>query len=386
MEREKNKIMITIKLYDKNNIDELPLIDNYDAKYATSYLVPMVKNGVEKFFDNVQGEMKILCIDNEWLLPVFVPKINKTNAYVASIYSHYISYCFDELGELKNPFLQGLAKIILHILGALLKTAQIDKCVFVNNWLLSTNLYTNFPVEYIKPITEFVAQAHKDYSVAWNSINNSTTKEIYEEMQTQNYLFVPSRSIYILSQFEGFSSVTTCELRRDKKLLDESPFHFEKTSYDKDIIKLYNNLYIDKYSHFNPKFNNEFAKLAGGNELLEYYVLKKGNGENVASLGYFARQGIMTTPIVGYDFSYDKSVGLYRQLSIKLFSEAKENGYILNHSSGVGRFKMKRGAKRHWEYRVFYTKNINFYRRFIHKLLQLALNKVGVPMMDKKKL
>ena len=375
-----------LKLYDKNNIAELPFIDNYDAKYATSYLVPMINNGVEKYFDNVQGDMKILAIDNIWLIPVFVPKINRTNAYVASIYTHYISYCFDELKELKNKFWENAAKIILHILGFALKTAQIDKTVFINNWLLSTNLYTDFPAEYVNSITDFIAQAHKGYAVAWNSVNDFTVKEIYHEMKKQKYLFVPSRSIYVLSQFDEFRSDISYKIRKDIKLLDNSEFHFEKILYENNIIELYNNLYIKKYSHYNPKFNIEFAKLTGNNQLLNFFALKNAESNTVAILGYFVRQNIMTTPIFGYDFTFDKSTGLYRQLSIKLFLEGKKRGYILNSSSGVGRFKMERGAKRYWEYRVISTKGINIYRRFIFSALQFIINKIGVPMMDKMKL
>lgn len=375
-----------LRLFYKENINKLPLIDSTDGKYATAYLVPMVKNGIEKYFDNVYGEMKILSVDEKWLLPVFVPKKNKTNAYVASIYSHYISYCFDELRELKSKSLEALARVVLGFLSIVLKTAQVDKTVFINNWLLSTNLYTDFPVEYIQEITEFVAREHKGYAVAWNSVNDCTTKEIYGEMRSRNYVFIPSRSIYVVSRFEGFPSKIKCEIRRDKKLLDTSPFHFEKITYEDSIIQLYNNLYIQKYSHYNPKFNNEFARLVGTNGLMEFYALKDEKGETVGILGYFTRQGIMTTPMVGYDFAFDKAAGLYRQLSIKLFYEAKEHGYILNSSSGVGRFKMKRGADRFWEYRVIYTKSINLYRQMIFKILQVAICKIGVPMMDKKKL
>jgi len=375
-----------LKLYDKNNIDELPFVDTYDAKYAVSYVSPLIKNGVEKYFDNVQGEMKILMIDDSWLIPVFVPKINPTNAYVASIYTHYISYCFDELKELKNKYLESAAKIILSILGFALKTAQIDRTVFINNWLLSTNLYTDFPAEYVGAITEFIAQAHKGYAVAWNSINDVTTEKFYFEMKKQKYLFMPSRSIYILSEFDGFTRAAARELRKDIKFLACSAFHFEKILYEEDVVKLYNNLYIQKYSHYNPKFNDEFVKLTGNNRLLNYFALKNSEGETVAVLGYFVRQDIMTTPVFGYDFAFDKSVGLYRQLSIKLFLEAREHDYILNRSSGVGHFKMRRGAKRHWEYRAVYTAGIGTYRRFIFKTLQFVINKIGVPIMDKMKL
>ena len=130
------------------------------------------------------------------------------------------------------------------------------------------------------------------------------------------------------------------KLRKDIKLLNNSEFHFERISFENDIIELYNELYIKKYSHYNPKFNNEFTKLTGNNNLINFFALKNSEGKTVAVLGYFVRKNVMTTPIFGYDFTFDKSAGLYRQLSIKLFLEAKENGYILNSSSGVGRFKM----------------------------------------------
>lgn len=199
-------------------------------------------------------------------------------------------------------------------------------------------------------------------------------------------MFIPSRSIYILRQFDGFPSKIKCELRRDARLLENSGFHCQKTAYESDILNLYNNLYIQKYSHYNPKFTNEFVTLMSENELLSFHVLKTAQDKTIAVSGHFDRQGIMTTPIVGYDFSYDKSYGLYRQISIKLFLEAKKHNYILNHSSGVGRFKMNRGAERYWEYRVIFTKEINFYRRLIYKVLQFVINKIGVPMMDKMKL
>ncbi len=375
-----------LQLFDKKNIEELPYIDNIDAKYAAAYLVPMIKNGVNKYLGNVHGEMKILAIDTRWLLPVFVPKINKSNAYVASIYSHYISYCFDELKELRNKRLEKAAKILLHILGFLLKTAQIDKTVFINNWLLSTNLYTDFPKKYIKEITEYIARNHKGYAVAWNSINECTTKDIYDEMQAQNYLFIPSRSIYIVNRYDGFPRRIKRELCRDQNLLNHSKFNFEKISYENSIIKLYNNLYIEKYSQYNPKFTNEFAKLLEHKNLLKFFALKDTDYTTVGVLGYFIRQGVMTAPMVGYDFTYDKSAGLYRQLTIKMFLDAKKHGYILNASSGVGQFKRNRGAERFWEYRVIYTKTINKYRRLIFKILQTVISKIGVPMMDKMKL
>ncbi len=375
-----------LKLFDKHNLKDLPTIDTDDAKYAAAYLIPLIENGVEKYFDNIQGEMKILCIDNTWLLPVFIPATNYRNAYVASVYSHYISYCLDELGELKSKTLQLASKLILCVLGGILKAVDIDKTVYINNWLLSTNLYTDLPTECYKPVTEFISRVHKGYTVIWNSINQRTTADAYQELKRQGYLFLPSRSVYILDRFEGFPRSIRREIRWDTKLLHDCEFGFEDAICASDILALYNNLYIKKYSHYNPKFTSEYIAFTQERSLINYLPLIATDGKAAGIIGYFSRKGVMTTPILGYDFSYDKSVGLYRRLSIKLFYEAKENGQILHCSSGVGRFKMARGSERFWEYRVVCTENISRIKRLAFRLLQLIIARIGVPMMDKLKL
>jgi hypothetical protein len=235
-------------------------------------------------------------------------------------------------------------------------------------------------------VTDYIAQRYKGYAVVWNSVNACTTQPVYQEMKRLGYLFLPARSVYILEQFEGFPRSIRREIRWDTKLLQTSGFHCADSIPDHEVVALYNQLYVDKYSQNNPKYNQELVKLTRERGLIRYIALKTAEGNAAGVLGYFARQGIMTTPILGYDFSYDKAVGLYRQLSIKLFWEAKEKGYVLHSSSGVGRFKMARGNRRYWEYRVVAVENTSVFTQTAFRLLRLIITKIGVPMMDKLKL
>ena len=66
------------------------------------------------------------------------------------------------------------------------------------------------------------------------------------------------------------------------------------------IVELYNALYLQKYSLCNPMFNEHFIKLALLQKNLHLVAIKKGRQID-AILGYFCCNGVMTTPLFGYD-------------------------------------------------------------------------------------
>ncbi|CAM3628668.1 hypothetical protein [Brevibacillus invocatus] len=65
---------------------------------------------------------------------------------------------------------------------------------------------------------------------------------------------------------------------------------------DEDILRLlelYNALYLQKYSMYNPQFNERFFALALKKGILQLHAIRK-NGRIDAVLGYFCRNGVMT--------------------------------------------------------------------------------------------
>jgi hypothetical protein len=181
-------------------------------------------------------------------------------------------------------------------------------------------------------------------------------------------------------------------VKRDFTLLESNGYevipHQKLSAADLPrLVQLYRALYLEKYSFYNPQFGERFFELAWKEKLLHFHALRhSATGRIDAVLGYFCRNGIMTTPVFGYDTSLPQKTGLYRMLSAVLLDIAKENGHLLHESSGAAEFKRNRGAVSEIEYSGVYDAHLPAYRRAGWSLLQHILNRYGVPLMKKFKL
>lgn len=380
--------MDNIFVYDKNNIDSLAVPDNEDAKYAYNYLSPMIKEGVKKYIKNIETDLKILKIDNI-LLPININEKEYNNSYTSSLYAHYVSYAKEELKELKSPLLEFVLKNILNVLGCFYKLFKIDKVVYVNNWFLSTNLYLELTKEQYKRITDFLKEKYPNYAIIFRSLNENLLKKELSYFKDLGYNLLGSRQVYIFDydKRKNLKGKDKNKLNKDIHLLKNSEYkilNIKKDNIDK-VLDLYNQLYLDKYSKYNPQFSEDFISLCANNNLLKFKLLVKDNEIN-AVLGYFKRNNIMTTPIFGYDMKYSKEEGLYRMLSAQLVLESENSGCTINMSSGASKFKIYRGAISSIEYSEVLYSHLSFYRKLGYKLLFFVINKIAIPMMKAKKL
>ncbi len=382
--------MMKLMLYDQSNINQLPWPKTGDGDYALRYLFPMVTRGASSFIDNADTEFQVLAID-DLILPVSITDRQYKNSYVCSPYTHYVTYAKAELNTLKNHNLEEILKVILNFLGLILKFCRINQVIQVNNWLLSTNLYPELSQKQIQRLTEFLKMKFPSHAIVFRSINTFNPK-IYEALRKNNYRMVTARQVYILSQgaLKILKSRPKSILKKDFNLLKTSGYQwFDHQSISENdlprILELYNQLYLDKYSILNPQFNLEFLKLAWREEILKLFVLKKDDQID-GVVGYFSRNGTMTTPFFGYDLAHPQKIGLYRMLSAKLILEAEQQGLILNQSSGAAEFKRCRGAVPYLEYNAVYTKHLSFRSKLGWRLVEFLANKVGAYLVRKFKL
>lgn len=372
-----------IELFDKNNIDDLVWPKNEDSKYAKDYLLSLIKNDVKEYIKNIDTEILIIKINGK-ILPVTKNNKEYTNSYVVSIYTHYISYTIEELHKIKNIFLEKNFKIILKLLGLILKIGEINKVLQVNNWLVSTNLYLEFSNDEIKAITEILSKYFPDYAIVFKSINKKTTPEIYSILEKNNFRMIGSRNCWFKNPEKKLEKSVIKELKRDKALEKKFFWKSIEEEYEKKIVlEYYNKLYLEKYSYFNPQFSLKYIDLMYEKKLLNFKLLYKEN-KLYGALGYFIRGEYMTTPILGYDIKFNKKLGIYRALSLKLFEEAKEKKLFLHESSGVGKYKKNRGAENFIEYISVKVNHLSKFRRFCWKLLEIIVNKIGMPMIIKR--
>ena len=141
------------------------------------------------------------------------------------------------------------------------------------------------------------------------------------------------------------------ELRHDQRLLDRTTLVRRALvpADANDVVPLYAQLYLGKYSRWNPELQVEGirAQLASGGLSGEGFAL---DGVLVAVALYIDATGIMTTPVLGYDLTMPRALGLYRLLSMIILERGLERGLLVHASAGADEFKFLRGAKPALEY------------------------------------
>ena len=125
-----------------------------------------------------------------------------------------------------------------------------------------------------------------------------------------------------------------------------------------------------------------FFKDSINNKWLRYFFLEKEEQIH-ACLGYYYRNGILTTPIIGYDFDLPQKVGLYRLISLQITQEGIKNDLIVHCSSGASTFKKVRGAEASLEYNLVYTKHLSRLRKLPWQTLKGMTKYIASPIIKK---
>ncbi|GMX66533.1 hypothetical protein Elgi_58050 [Paenibacillus elgii] len=381
-----------LRLFDRESIGQLEWPDTADGGYAKRYLLPLLQQPVETFVPNLSTALHVLQL-NDNVLPVTVNETEYDNSYVCSPYTHYVSYAKQELYLLKSRPAQLALGGLLTAIGWLLKGSGFNRTVQVNNWLLSTNLYPELADEETEDAVRFLLRSFPQHTLIFRSLNRTTNGAMMDALEKLGFRMVPSRQVYLLKPSDDawMNAKARWLLKRDYGLLDKHGYEAvgpeELTEADMSrLADLYRALYLDKYSYHNPQFGTSFFKLAWQEGLLELHALRyKPTGRLDAVLGFFCRNGVMTTPIFGYDTSLPQELGLYRMLSSVLIGIARTNGHLLHESSGAAQFKRNRGAVADIEYSAVYDRHLPFRRRSGWMLLHKTLNGIGIPLMKNYK-
>lgn len=388
MERGQSAPM-KITLYDSSNIHELQEPQDENSRYVKRFFTPFIKEGSLKYIENVDTRVVILDVE-EILVPITINDGDLSNAYVVSPYTHYVDYAKEELVLIDNAFLKKTLEGLLSGLGKLLRFSQVNKVIHINNWMFSTNLYMDLTEEQIASITAFLTARYPEHILIFRSINDYVYGEIYRALQNTGYRQIASRQVYFSKHRKEMKGRQREHVNRDFSLIRKKGYEIidldeNHTGYAGELLALYNDLYIKKYSQWNPKFTEDFIRLCLQEELLTMKAVKKGD-VFIGCLGYWQINGVMTTPLFGYNTDLEKEAGVYRVLSSLLNLESENKGYLLNMSSGAADFKINRGGEGVIEYSFIYDKHLPFRRKIGFKVLQGFINGIGVPLLKNKKL
>lgn len=297
------------------------------------------------------------------------------NCYVASPYTLMIAFAREELYKLESPWLRFIAKLLIGSLQGVLRLGQIDRLQTLNNQLLSTNVFSaQFNDEsFLRDLIEQALQRYPNHCLAIRCVNQRHYAPLFRHLKQQGFIFAVTRQVYIFNDFkyvQGFKNY-----QRDKKLLSCTRYIFQALdltdpSQFKQAEALYNQLYLDKYSQHNVQFTALYLQqLAASGALHLRLLYDTHTNKAVAVVGLIGENGVITAPVVGYDFAYPQNAALYRRVIAYAMDYAYRHSYQLNLSSGASQFKMHRGAQAELEYMMVYSRHLPWYRRALWVLL-----------------
>ena len=384
------KYLMQVNIYDKTNIQTLHWADYESGTAIQQVFEPLILEGTLPFIENVDNEIQILALDKV-LFPLVIgnPKAKK-NAYICSTLSQYFDLAIEEIAlemKGKKSFLADIAPPVLRLLRFFFKNMAFERVVFVNNFILSTNLYPKFDQKQLHLIKQKLIKKFPKYAIVFRSVNETLDKDIHQELLDLNFKEIISRPVLILDPAtKKFAKKRMYKM--DKKLWEKNKVYYWDSSSElssdeiRKVKDLYSDLYLKKYSSLNPQYKDNFIKVLIESKLLNFKILRK-NGEIHGVTAFFERNGVLTTPFIGYEQSIPLEVGLYRFLNLKLMEEAIQKNLMLNMSSGASNFKKLRGGSTTLEYNMTFYKHLPLINQLPWQIYHLISTRVAIPNIKK---
>jgi hypothetical protein len=333
---------------------------------ASCYLASVIGRGPASYIDNANVRMEALLIDEKVLLPVVISDRVPGNSNVCSPYAHYFEYAFHELAKRHGKIPVGLLKAPRSLLGALLRSGSIDRVVFVNNWLLTTNPRHGLSAAQIATLSAYLTRRYPDSAIVFRSINPLADPSGLEALRTNNYCLVASRRIYMLATGSP-AYLERSNVQKDFQQLRKTPYSIiygpeALAPHITRITELYRDLYLGKHSVLNPQYNGDFFSLTLKEGFLTYRALIQ-NGRVDAFISYYVDDGLIMAALFAYDLNRPRQLGLHRTAFALMIREAAKTHAWLNLSAGTGYFKVLRGAEPVQEYDAVYDRHLPANRR-----------------------
>jgi hypothetical protein len=354
-----------------------------------AYADAFAQRGSSALVANVRTELHILC-DGDVALPVTVNDTEYDNSYVCSPYNAYAQYSRAEMYLLPSRVLRAALGAVADLAGRVVRAGGVNRIVQVNNWLLSTNLYPRAWAPDLAGVTRTVVRDYPAHFICFRSLNEWANPELCAAFVRAGYRLVASRQVYVYDRlaetWRGRGNA-----RHDLRLLRASPYrmvpHAELGEADYErMAELYDILYRRKYPIYNPAFTTQYIRLCHQAGVMRFAALRGPDGVLDGVLGLFTVDGTTTAPIVGYDTSRDRRLGLYRLLMTLVFETALAEGWKVNLSSGAAQFKRLRGGRPVIEYSAIYDRHLAAHRRLALGALSAPVNGIGVPLLRRLEL
>ncbi len=351
--------------------------------------------GSARLIENARVELSAIDVGSR--LPVVTNRAGEAAcSWVASLRNAYGPYARAETDIVPmHPVVRGLYVAGSHTAEALLRAGGLAGGVFLNNWLLATNLYApEFTLGTIRAAVTSLARSEPRLPIVIRSLTPALHGELLRDLASDGFLLLPSRQVWILHDPVSGEWRRRRDARRDLALAAATADRWEwvpATSFHaRDYARcdaLYQQLYRQRYPRHNPDYTEAFLRLGVQTGLLDLRGLRqRGSDTLVGFIGMVHRSGVSCTPLLGYDTQAPESLGLYRLLMLQAFLACERLGTTLHCSAGAGLFKFNRGARSHIEFSAVWARHLPIYRRACLRSLAAAVTRAVVPYLESHRL
>lgn len=322
-------------------------------------------------------------------IPATVNDYMPGNCYVVSPLALIVDYARDEIIKIDNGVLRALCNGLTLLLKWPLVLAHVDRLQVLNNQCLSTNLTSSHWQSLdTDALRQQALRRYPQHTLMIRSLNDRQNPELLAKLSRQGWLPVVSRQVYC--QDDPLRWWGKINARRDDKLLHQKEWQFNRLSADAPeqmqcAERLYNQLYLEKYSRQNVQFTAGYFARASQLGLLQLFGLFHQQ-QMMGVVGMVQLEQTVTVPIVGYRTELPASLALYRRLIAFAFRYSMDRKLLLNLSSGAPDFKRVRGCQPVIEYSMVYVRHLNRYQRGVWAVISWLSRKVYQPLLKRYQL
>jgi hypothetical protein len=387
---ERRTAVTESKLFNPATAEETDWPPN--AGQARAFICAVAKIGPTALASNIATQWRALR-SGDRVFPVTINDGQIGGSYVCLPHSAYSLYATEELHLVATGWMKAPLSILISIADRLLRAADINRVVHVDNWLLSTNLHGDWDGSDEAQIRDLLIRLYPRHIIAVRSVDAWTSPTLYAALRGGGWCLLPSRQIWVTDDLPSHwtrrrDTVNDRRVLKNSGLITETVDKLDalRPGDAERITTLYTMLYLQKYSQLNPAFTEDWVRMSLETGLIRYHLARDDRGMIQAVAGTYSARDVQTTPIVGYDTTRPQSEGLYRIACLMAQEEALTKGLRVNGSAGAAAFKRNRGAQGVIEYSAFWTAHLSFGRRMIIRILAGLLNTIAVPYMKRKQL
>src|SRR5262245_55850504 len=171
----------TIRIFGPDTISNLPWPTNDETQSARTYLVPLIRDGASFYIDNAHVQMSAILLDQQ-VLPMVLCYEATGNSDVCSPTSHYLRYPLVEMERQKDGISRLMLKSSLQAASFFLQRAHLDKVIYLNNWLWSTNPCPNLTASQVDAVTNHLIEMYPDHAILFRSCNRYIARDYFEAL------------------------------------------------------------------------------------------------------------------------------------------------------------------------------------------------------------